>query len=104
MNEIYWLTRLDDVKTLIGFIIAFSAFALIFTIGIAIANFDRHYDDEKLKYRMGKKIAIICSIIVFLFFVFSPCTSLYTGLSVNPKGFSKKSNSFDIAPLISYFA
>lgn len=29
MNEIYWLTRLDDVKTLIGFIIAFTAIALI---------------------------------------------------------------------------
>ena len=67
MNEIYWLTRLDDVKTLVGFIIAFAVFALIFAIGTTLANFDRHYDDEKLKYRMGKKIAIICSIVVFVF-------------------------------------
>ena len=67
MNEIYWLTRLDDVKMLIGFIIAFAVIALIFGIGTMGFNFDRHYDDEKLKYRMGKKLTIICSIIVFVF-------------------------------------
>ena len=67
MNEIYWLTRLDDVKVLIGFIIVFAVTALIFGIGIMGFNFDRYYDSEKLKYRMGKKITIISSIILFVF-------------------------------------
>ena len=49
MNEIYWLTRLDDVKVLIGFIIVFAVTALIFGIGIMGFNFDRYYDSEKLK-------------------------------------------------------
>lgn len=67
MNEIYWLTRLDDLKTLIGFTIAFAVTALSFGIGTMGFNFDRYYDDEKLKYRMGKKITIISSIIIFVF-------------------------------------
>lgn len=67
MNEIYWLTRLDDVKTLIGFIIAFTAIALIFSIGAMIFNFDRYHDDEKRIYNAAKKLAIISSIVVFVF-------------------------------------
>ncbi len=67
MNEIYWLTRLDDVKVLIGFIITFAVIALIFGIGIMVFNFDRYYDSEKIKYRMGEKIIIISSIILFVF-------------------------------------
>lgn len=67
MNEIYWLTRLDDVKTLIGFIIGFSIVALIFGVGNMIYNFDRYYDDEKIKYHMGKKVTIISLIITFVF-------------------------------------
>lgn len=66
MNEIYWLTRLDDVKVLIGFIIAFAVTALIFGIGAMIFNFDRYHDDEKHMYNTGKKITIISSIIVFV--------------------------------------
>lgn len=66
MNEIYWLTRLDDVKLLIGFTIAFAVTVLIFGIGTMGFNFDRDYNDEKLRYRMGKKITIISSIIVFV--------------------------------------
>lgn len=67
MNEIYWLTRLDDLKMLIGFIIAFAVTALFFGIGTMGFNFDRYYDNEKLMYRMGKKLTIISSIIVFVF-------------------------------------
>jgi hypothetical protein len=67
MNEIYWLTRLDDVKTLIGFIIAFTAIALISGIGAMIFNFDRYHDDEKLIYNTAKKITILSSIILFVF-------------------------------------
>lgn len=67
MNEIYWITRLDDVKVLIGFIIAFAAIALIFGGGTMIFNFDSYHDDEKRIYNMGKKITIISSIIVFIF-------------------------------------
>lgn len=67
MNEIYWLTRLDDVKILIGFIIGFAVTMLIFGISTMGFNFDRYYDDEKLKYNMGKKITIINSIIVIVF-------------------------------------
>jgi hypothetical protein len=67
MNEIYWLTRLDDVKVLIGFIIAFTAIALIFSIGIMIFNFDRYHDDEKRIYNAAKKITIISPIIVLVF-------------------------------------
>lgn len=67
MNEIYWLTRLDDVKTLIGFIITFTAIALIFSIGAMIFNFDRYHDDEKLIYNTAKKITLISSIILFVF-------------------------------------
>lgn len=66
MNEIYWLTRLDDVKLLIGFTIAFAVTALIFGIGTMGFNYDREYDDETRKYRTGKKITIISSIIVFV--------------------------------------
>lgn len=66
MNEIYWLTRLDDVKLLIGFTIAFAVTALIFGVGTMGFNIDRYYDDEKLRYRTGKKITIISSIIVFV--------------------------------------
>jgi hypothetical protein len=66
MNEIYWLTRLDDLKTLIGFIIAFGVIALVFSIGAMIFNFDRYYDDEKLIYNTAKKLTIISSIIVFV--------------------------------------
>lgn len=67
MNEIYWLTRLDDVKVLLGFIIAFTAIALIFSIGAMIFNFDRYHDDEKRIYNAAKKLTIISSIIVFVF-------------------------------------
>lgn len=67
MNEIYWLTRLDDVKMLIGFIIAFAVIAIVIGFGTIGFNFDRYYDDEKLKYDMGKKITIISSIILFVF-------------------------------------
>lgn len=67
MNEIYWLTRLDDVKMLIGFIIAFAVTAIVIGVGTIGFNFDRYYDDEKLKYDMGKKITIISSIILFVF-------------------------------------
>lgn len=66
MNEIYWLTRLDDVKLLIGFTIAFAVTALIFGIGTMGFNFDRYNDYEKRNYHMGKKITIISSIIVFV--------------------------------------
>jgi hypothetical protein len=67
MNEIYWLTRLDDVKVLFGFIIAFTAIVLIFGGGAMIFNFDRYHDDEKRIYSAGKKITIISSIILFVF-------------------------------------
>lgn len=67
MNEIYWLTRLDDVKVLIGFIIAAAAIVTIFGGGSMIFNFDRSYDDERRIYSAGKKITIISSIILFVF-------------------------------------
>ena len=67
MNEIYWMTRLDDVKVLIGFIIAFTVIALFFGIISIMFNSDRHNDDEKCMYNTGKKITIISSIIVFVF-------------------------------------
>lgn len=55
MNEIYWLTRLDDLKMLIGFTIAFAVTALIFGIGTMGFNFDRYNDYEKRNYCTGKK-------------------------------------------------
>jgi glucose uptake protein GlcU len=67
MNEIYWLTRLDDVKLLIGFIIGFAVVVLVFGIGAMMFNDDQHNDDEKHMYNTGKKITIISSIILFVF-------------------------------------
>lgn len=71
MNEIYWMTRLDSLKTLQGFIIAFAVIALIIGICAMVYNIDRHYDDEKIMFKIGKKTAIISVIIAF---VFSICT------------------------------
>ena len=67
MNEIYWLTRLDDVKLLIGFVIGFTVVALVMGLGAMMFNFDGHYDDDKRMYNTGKKITIISSIILFVF-------------------------------------
>lgn len=67
MNEIYWLTRLDDVKVLIGFIIAFAVIGLVFGISIMMYNIDRDYANEKREFKLGKQIAIIASIIAFVF-------------------------------------
>lgn len=67
MNEIYWLTRLDDVKVLIGFMIAFAVVALIIGLGAMLFNYDGQYDDEKRMYSSGKKLTIISSIILFVF-------------------------------------
>lgn len=67
MNEIYWLTRLDDVKLLIGFIIGFTVVALVFGIGAMMFNDDQYNDDEKHMYNTGKKLTKISSIILFVF-------------------------------------
>lgn len=67
MNEIYWLTRLDNVKILIRFIIVFTVGALVYGIILMGANLDRRNDREKLRYNIGKKITIISSIILFVF-------------------------------------
>lgn len=67
MNEIYWITRLDSLKTLLGFIIAFAVIALIIGICAMVYNIDRHYDDEKILFKIGKKTAIISVIIAFVF-------------------------------------
>lgn len=69
MNEIYWLTRLDDVKVLIGFMIAFAVVALIFGIGAMLFNFDSHCEDDVRMYNTGKKLTIISSIMLFVFSV-----------------------------------
>lgn len=67
MNEIYWLTRLDDIKLLIGFVIGFTVVALVMGLGAMMFNSDSHYDDDKRMYSTGKKITIISSIILFVF-------------------------------------
>ena len=54
MNEIYWLTRLDDVKVFIAFIIAICVIGLAFAIATMIYNMDQDYDREIKQYNIGK--------------------------------------------------
>ena len=61
MNEIYWLTRLDCVKNLIGFSIVFAVIGLTIGIAYMITNSDSDYEREKRDFKIGKKIAKICA-------------------------------------------
>ena len=54
MNEIYWLTCLDDVKVFIAFIIAICVIGLAFAIATMFYNMYQDYDSEIKQYNIGK--------------------------------------------------
>lgn len=66
MSEIYWLTRLDCVKNLIGYSIVFAVIGLAIGIAYMIANIDRDYESEKQNFKIGKKITKICASIAII--------------------------------------
>lgn len=68
MNEIYWMTRLDSLKTLLGFIIAFAVVFAIVGFSLMMATYDdRNDEDEGKKFKIGKRLtAILGSIAIIL--------------------------------------
>lgn len=51
MIEIYWMTRLDSLKTLMGFIIAFAVVFAIVGFAIMMATYSRDFESEKKRLK-----------------------------------------------------
>ena len=67
MNEIYWMTRLDSLKTLLGFIIAFAVVLAIVGFAIMMATYSRDYESEKKAFKIGKRLTAIFGSIAITF-------------------------------------
>lgn len=67
MNEIYWMTRLDSLKTLLGFIIAITVVFAIIGVTIMIATYSRDYESEKKAFKIGKQLTTILGSIALTF-------------------------------------
>lgn len=67
MNGIYWLTRLDSIKTLLGFIIAFAVLFAIVGFIIMMATYSRDYESEKKAFKIGKRLTTILGSIAITF-------------------------------------
>lgn len=59
MNEIYWMTRLDSLKTLLGFIIAITVVFAIIGVSIMIATCGRDTESERKGFKIGKRLTTI---------------------------------------------
>lgn len=67
MNEIYWLTKLDDLKTFAIFITAFAFMSMVICISGALAHIERSNDREIRSFNILKKLAIITGAITIVF-------------------------------------
>ena len=77
MNEIQWLTRLDDIKILLGFMIAFAFVCSVISIIIIATTFGKFYEWEKRSFNLGKKLltpSITITILLSLITCFIPNT------------------------------
>lgn len=67
LNEIYWLTRLDSIKILLGFIIAFAVFFAIIGFAIMMVTHDRESESEIKAFKFGKRLTTILGSIAITF-------------------------------------
>ena len=67
MNEIYWLTRLDSLKTLLGFIIAFAVIFAIIGFAIMMSTYERNYESERKAFKIGKRLTTILGSLAITF-------------------------------------